>query len=50
MDIITVVLTIATMAIIIAFGAALAIKIPITREAKHLFMTLIINIAVLSLF
>lgn len=46
MDITTVVLTITTMAIIIVFGAAIASKVPITKEAKHLFMTLIINIAV----
>lgn len=46
MDAATVTLAIATMGIIILFGAFVAIKVPITKEAKNLLMAIIINLAV----
>ncbi|AXF55750.1 AEC family transporter [Salicibibacter kimchii] len=46
MDVATVTLAIATMALIIVLGAAVAFRFPITDNTKQLFMGIIINIAV----
>lgn len=46
MDVATITLAIATMALIIVLGAAVAFRFPITDNTKQLFMSIIINIAV----